>query len=92
MKHFVFAIILLGVVFAGCDRTPSWRYASGSTWGTVFHIKYRAEADLSDSITAVMRAVDLAPSPFEKASVVSAVNAGQDVPADAMLVDVLSMS
>lgn len=92
MKHFVFAIILLGVVLGGCDRTPSWRYASGSTWGTVYHIKYRAGADLSDSVTAVMRAVDMSLSPFEKASVVSAVNAGQDVRADAMLAEVLGLS
>ncbi len=92
MKHFVFAIILLGVLSCGCDRAPSWRYASGNTWGTVYHIKYRSGSDLSDSITAVMRAVDMSLSPFEKESVVSAVNAGQHVKADAMFADVLSLS
>lgn len=92
MKRQLFAFILLCVLFCGCDRVPSWQYAAGSTWGTVYHIKYRAGSDLSDSITAVMRAVDMSLSPFEKASVVSAVNAGQDVVADAMFADVLDLS
>lgn len=92
MKSLVTAFILLAVVCCGCDRAPSWHYASGTTWGTVYHIKYRSDRDLSDSITAVMRAVDMSLSPFEKASTVSAVNAGQDVRADAMLCDVISLS
>lgn len=92
MKQMVFVLMLLGAVLCGCDRAPAWQYASGTTWGTVYHIKYRAAADLSDSIIAVMRAVDMSLSPFEKASVVSAVNAGQDVPADRMLLEVLDMS
>lgn len=92
MKYLLTAFILLAVVCAGCDKAPSWHYASGSTWGTVYHIKYRSGRDLSDSITAVMRAVDMSLSPFEKASVVSAVNAGQDVRADAMLCDIIGLS
>ncbi|MDE6692336.1 MAG: FAD:protein FMN transferase [Muribaculaceae bacterium] len=92
MKSLVTAFILLSVVCCGCDRAPSWHYASGSTWGTVYHIKYRGARDLSDSITAVMRAVDMSLSPFEKASAVSSVNAGQDVRADAMLCDVIVLS
>ncbi len=92
MKHSVVAFFLLCVLLCGCGRAPSWRYASGATWGTVYHIKYLSDRDLSDSITAVMRAVDMSLSPFEKASVVSAVNAGQDVKADRMFGEVLQLS
>lgn len=92
MKHQLFLFIVLCLLSWGCERTPSWQYASGNTWGTLYHIKYRASGDLSDSITAVMRAVDMSLSPFEKASVVSAVNAGQDVEADLMFCEVLDLS
>lgn len=92
MKHQLFLIILLPLLFWGCEKSPSWQYASGNTWGTVYHIKYLAAHDLSDSITAVMRAVDMSLSPFEKESVVSAVNDGRDVRADRMFADVLDLS
>lgn len=63
-------------VATGCRRAPEWRTAQGAAWGTTYSITYRADDDLSDSVVATMRAVELAVSMFEPTSNISRVNAG----------------
>ena len=81
------AAALLAV--AGCGRPKSYREASGQTWNTFYHISYRADRDLHDSIRAAMRSVELSLSPFCDSSLVARINRGERVAADVRLLTVL---
>ena len=54
-----------------------WRNASGVAWGTRYNITYYADRELADSVTAQMRRIELAVSPFVKESNISRINAGE---------------
>ena len=96
MKRIILEISAVMALFSAmmiaCARPNGFRYASGATWGTVYHIKYLSDMDLTDSIVAVMRQVDMSLSPFQEGSLVSRLNAGERVKADAMLADVFRLS
>ncbi len=57
----------------------------GCVWGTTYHITYKADADLHDSIISVMRAVEHSLSPFSGQSLISRINRGEDVEADTLI-------
>lgn len=87
----LFIVALLGALLCGCGEAQ-FRRAAGATWGTTYSIVYRADRDLSDSIVAVMRQVDLSLSPFERQSLVSKLNNNEPMRADTMLADVMRLS
>lgn len=59
--------------------------AEGAVWNTTYHITYRSDRDLHDSIMAVMKQVESSLSPFAESSVISRINRGEDVAADSLL-------
>ena len=62
------------LTFASC--TPTFFTSDGSTWGTDYHIVYRAPHPLDDSISACLRRVDYSFSLFNPMSELSEINAG----------------
>lgn len=67
-----------------CGGGTQWRQSSGAVWNTVYNITYEADRDLSDSIQAVFRKVEMSLSPFNDGSLVSKVNRGEEVVADTL--------
>lgn len=63
----------MAMAVAGCRRAE-YRTASGAVWGTTYHITYCADRDLTDSILAQMRQVELSLSAFDAQSLVSKIN------------------
>lgn len=63
----------MAMALAGCRRAE-YRTASGAVWGTTYHITYCADRDLTDSILAQMRQVELSLSAFDAQSLVSKIN------------------
>ncbi len=96
MKRIILELAVTLAVFSAfmtsCDASKTFRYASGATWGTVYHIKYLSDIDLSDSILSVMKQVDMSLSPYQKGSQVSRLNSGELVKADKMLSEVFAIS
>lgn len=78
-------------VLSGCERAR-WHNTEGMVWHTTYHITYKAERNLDDSILAVMNRVEMSLSPFAENSLVSAVNRGEDVEADSLLRRILAAS
>ena len=76
MKQLFVMILLAAMALAGCRRAD-YRTASGAVWGTTYHITYRSAVDLSDSVLAEMRRVELSLSAFDSGSLLTAVNAGR---------------
>lgn len=66
-------IILIFTLKPGAGKTAVFRQ-SGIVWNTEYHITYTGTADMADSVTAVFRKVELSVSPFNKASLITAVN------------------
>ena len=77
--------IAAAAFLAACSRGDGWQRDSGEAWGTVYHITYRSDAPLHDSVRAEMRRVELSVSPFDPASRISTFNAGRTDTLDAML-------
>lgn len=91
MKLKVLTFCVLAGLLWSCGRTE-YRRAAGAAWGTVYHITYRADRDLADSVVAEMRRVELSLSMFDAASTVSRVNAGETDVVDSMFRDVYAVS
>lgn len=76
------ACLLLGAIaamfVAGCTSQTDYRHAEGAVWHTAYHITYGRSGGstpiLDDSIAVVLRRVELALSPFNDSSEVTALN------------------
>lgn len=73
------------------DRTKFFRQ-NGIVWSTEYNIVYAADRDLSDSITATFRKVELSVSPFNKASRITAINNNETDQADSYLTTLYAAS
>lgn len=86
-------IATLLVVISSCSTQPtSYRKAEGGVWNTLYHITYRSDRDLHDSIIATMKMVERSLSPFDKNSLISAVNRGDSVIVDDLIRQVFEAS
>lgn len=89
------ASVILGIILIpGCasDR-GKFRSAEGSVWHTQWHLTYRSDRDLRDSVTSVMDSVDRSLSFFNKESLLSALNSSKErSEADQMLREVYLLS
>lgn len=80
-----FGIVGLIVLFWLKPEKDKWFQQSGVVWNTEYNIKYWGNADLSDSILAVFRRVELSVSPFNKESLVTALNENRTDSVDELL-------
>ncbi len=82
-KRIAYIIVLLTAV--SCTPPPSYRNCEGAVWNTTYHITYRADRDLGDSIRTVMKQVEMSLSPFNDSSLISRINRGENVAPDSLL-------
>lgn len=75
-----------------CEGRRSYRTAEGVMWNTMYHVTYDADRDLHDSIVAVMKQVERSLSPFDKGSLISAINRGDSVAADSLVRHIFNAS
>lgn len=69
-----------------------YQKTSDFIFGTTYNVIYQCDSDLSRSIKAELMKVDHSLSPFNKESVISAVNNNQDVVLDEMFLEVFQKS
>jgi len=95
MRRYIFLACITAVILGGCRPAESYRQASGAVWGTTYHITYRADRDLHDSVVAEMRRVERSLSMFDPASTVSRVNDSLTlgpIEVDSMFAEVFALS
>lgn len=94
IKFFIFInlfsiFILLPIL--SCSRND-YRHMEGMVWNTLYHITYKGGPELEDSVFLVLDEVGKSLSVFDSTSLVSRVNAGDDVILDNHFIAVYEMS
>lgn len=88
MRRYAAVVIALVVLATAmlCSRDRK-RYFSheGVVWTTDYHITYEANRDLNDSIQLILGNLDMSVSPYNKASLISAINENNTLLVDAYL-------
>ena len=74
------------------QHSMPYRKTSDFIFGTTYHVTYQCDSDLTQSIKAELLKVDASLSPFNKESVITAVNENKDVQLDDMFKDVFNLA
>lgn len=83
------ALLIIGtVMIVSRQRNTAYQHANGFIFGTVYNITYQYDSDLHSLIRDELQKVDASLSPFNKTSVISAVNRNEDVVTDDMFAEV----
>lgn len=75
-----------------CSSSNIYIHNEGTTFGTIYHIKYLYNRDLKKEIEAELHRVDASLSMFNPQSTISLINKGESNTADSMLAEVLQLS
>ena len=80
----VLLVVALVMLFVSRDRKRFFTH-EGVVWTTEYHITYEAAHDLGDSIQLILGNIDMSASPYNKASLISAINENKTNRIDAHL-------
>ena len=86
-KYLMVLIALVAAVvamFVSRDRSRYFEH-EGVVWTTEYHISYEARHNLNDSIQYILNQLDMSVSPYNKASLITAINEGKKTRADGYL-------
>ena len=78
-------VTIAAIVSAGCNRNKEYRHLEGSVWNTLYHITYRADRSLDDSIQLIFRQVENSLSPFIPSSTISLINRNESTQTDSLI-------
>lgn len=87
----VFLVIASAAVIISRNNTR-YIYNEGNVFGTYYHITYSYNRDLQAEIDKRLAMVDASLSPFNKRSIITAVNENRDVRVDSMFSHVFNMA
>ena len=100
-------LLIVGTVYIVCthnsgknltdEKATAWKSADikrseGSVFGTFYHITYQSASDLQPGIDQTLKNVDASLSPFNKESVITAINNNVSMETDSMFVDVFTLA
>lgn len=70
----IVALTVILTVLSSCNSKRQYRAMDGVVWHTTYRITYNASTDLSAGVLAAMDSVEMSLSPFQTASLISAIN------------------
>jgi len=80
MRHTI--LFLFGLSIIGCTSKSIYQRNEGLIFGTIYHITYEYNHDLSDDITHLLTDFDMSLSTYKKESVISKINSNASVETD----------
>lgn len=89
---FLTLLVVGSILIIRQQRSMPYQKSTDFIFGTTYHITYQCDSDLSQSIKAELMKVDASLSPFNKESVITAINDNKDVRPDEMFKDVFSLA
>ena len=72
----VLALAIAVATFFGSHQRTRFYSHEGVVWTTDYHVTYEARQDLGDSIQLILSNIDMSVSPYNKASLITALNEG----------------
>ena len=84
-------LVAVVMMFVARDRKRFFTH-QGVVWTTEYHITYEAKHDLGDSIQLILGNLDMSVSPYNKASLISAINENKATRTDAYLQRLMAAS
>ena len=89
---FLVLLIVGTVLIIRQQHTMPYQQNTDLIFGTTYHVTYQCDSDMSASIKAELMKVDRSLSPFNKSSVITAINNNQSVEPDQMFLDVFQQA
>lgn len=89
---FLVLVIVGTVVIIRHQSSIPYQHNSGMVFGTTYNITYQCDSNLHNSIIRELEKVDEALSPFNKKSVITAVNNNHDIEVNDMFADVFLLA
>ena len=89
---FLVLLIVGTVLIIRQQRNMPYQKYSDFVFGTTFTVSYQCDSDMNQSIKAELMKVDASLSPFNKASIITAINNNEDVTPDKMFMDVFQLA
>jgi len=87
------ALLIVGtVLIIRHQNSMPYHKSSDFIFGTTYHVTYQCDSDLTNSIKSELMRVDESLSPFNKKSVISAINENKSCTPDALFKDVWEMA
>ena len=91
LPFLVLLIVGTIVIIRQQDSVP-YQNNKGMVFGTTYNITYQCDSDLHASIKAELQKVDDALSPFNKHSIITAINNNEDIEVNGMFSDVFALA
>ncbi|MGM9698755.1 MAG: FAD:protein FMN transferase [Prevotella sp.] len=89
---FLVLLIVGTIVIIRQQNSIPYQNNKGMVFGTTYNITYQCDSDLHQSIKAELQKVDDALSPFNKESIITAINNNVDVEVNKMFADVFTLA
>ena len=87
------AFLIVGtVIIVSRQRSTPYHHDKGMVFGTVYHITYQSPQNLQKEIESQLAQVDASLSPFNKRSIITAINENRDTVVNKMFTDVFTLA
>ena len=89
---FLIVLVVASVIIISRQRNTPYQHNTGFIFGTIYNVSYQSNRDLQPEIEAELRRVDASLSPFNKQSIITAVNNNRSVKLDDKFTEVFSLA
>ncbi len=89
---FLIVLVVASVIIISRQRNTPYQHNTGFIFGTIYNVSYQSSRDLQPEIEAELRRVDASLSPFNKQSIITAVNNNRSVKLDDKFTEVFSLA
>ena len=87
------AFLIVGtVIIVSRQHSTPYHHDKGMVFGTVYHITYQSPKNLQKEIESQLAQVDASLSPFNKRSIITAINENRDTVVNKMFTDVFTLA
>ena len=87
------AFLIVGtVIIVSRQHSTPYHHDKGMVFGTVYHITYQSPQNLQKEIESQLAQVDASLSPFNKHSIITAINENRDTVVNKMFTDVFTLA
>lgn len=89
---FLLFLIIGSILIIRQQHNTSYQHDTGFIFGTIYNVTYQYDKDINAQIVEQLQKVDYSLSPFNKASIISAINRNENVKVNEMFKEVFSLA